>query len=273
VLTLLVFTSIFIEAVVNRILEHPVILCPRQRRSFSVSEAEVIHRLGNPVEGVFAGCVQLKGFSNEWCSLRIGCDCLRLRIIAVARWRHARPNAILQFLPQGPVDVLAEIVNVILRLAKHNCEQEFSCRRWFKRERRKFEVGQVTGFNEVHDLPAVISIPSETIRMPRENARRLSVFDTFEHGVEERPARTLGCHLLLDYFEHVEVLPPSQFAEFRNLILNGPDLPRQVVGRFAGVNKKGLTVHAASLARRFIGAKGLLSTRSVLCQANDPVCI
>ncbi|MGD0652210.1 MAG: hypothetical protein ABSA97_13925 [Verrucomicrobiia bacterium] len=114
-------------------------------------------------------------------------------------------------------------------------EHELSLRGVFKPHSREFERGELAHVKEVYDAASVHAVPCQAVGMPRENSRRFSRFDSFQHRIEHGPAHRLGGLLLNQFGDDREVLARGKFAQFGKLRFNGENLFVLHVGRFSGV--------------------------------------
>ncbi len=111
--------------------------------------------------------------------------------------------------------------------------------------RRSGERGEFAGVEQVNDPPAVHRVAREPVRIPREDARRLTALDPRHHLVEHRAARHLGGLGLDELGGHGEGFLAGMLAQLGKLRLNREHLALLVVGGLAGIEKE---IHAHLLS-------------------------
>ncbi len=165
---------------------------------------------GYPVDlrdGIRAGKQHIPHLSDQPKPFWIFHDCLVFYIVQVSHGRDARKPAFFELRFVSTPYVLAQAVNVILRLAEDQVKHELSLGVVLETVRRKFQLFQLACIEQINNFPAVNGISSKPIRMPGNDPVSFSFLDPLDHFVENRPSRLLrALRFTLDIFHDFQFL-------------------------------------------------------------------
>src|SRR5207249_1757921 len=123
--------------------------------------------------------------------------------------------------PLGPVattDVLAQGIDLVLRLSEHDRKHELALRRVLEGVRRKAEVRELRRVQEVNNLSTVEGVAREPVGMPRQNSIGLAARDALEHFIEYGTAGRFRAARLVQQLDNLQAFlfgVPSQFSHLR----------------------------------------------------------
>ena len=139
--------------------------------------------------------------------------------------------------PKPPLNIDAERIDHVFRLAESNVEHEAALRRVLEPERREVQGFELAGVQCVDDPSAVDTVARESVGMPCQYATHRARLDVIHHGIEDGSSWLPG-RLRLDQFgDNPEALLLRELPELGKLGIDGQELMPVVVRRFPGVEE------------------------------------
>lgn len=190
--------------------------------------------------GVLAREERSKDFLYDREPLRIPSDHLRPGVrphIDVSDRRLPGVPAHFSLSPISAPYMLAQSIDLIFGVAKHDGEHELSLGTVLEGERGESQITEFPGVQEVNDLAAIDSISGEPVWVPGEDAVGFAAGDTFQHQSEYLPTRATGTFAFQENLDDLESVRLSESGELADLGFEGDCLVVVIFGRFSAIHE------------------------------------
>ncbi|OGG12128.1 hypothetical protein A2Z00_02975 [Candidatus Gottesmanbacteria bacterium RBG_13_45_10] len=134
----------------------------------------------------------LKHFANYGSPSIVNDDSFGSGVVEIPRRREAGKFATPYFLAQSSPCIFSEGIHEVFALPKRDSEHKLSLWRGLKPELWKLEELDFTGVHEIYKFPTIHAVARKAIRVPTQNAARLSFFNSINHAVKYRSTGDLG---------------------------------------------------------------------------------
>ncbi|MFZ2149768.1 MAG: hypothetical protein WAV15_01240 [Minisyncoccia bacterium] len=148
------------------------------------THAVIRQKVGDSAEGVRPFGVFFKRFYYNARFSRVRFNISRFRIIHIAKGSAHQPLASTDFLADTTSNILNKIVGIIFTLSERHLQHKFPLRSWLKPKCRKTQRNYFGRVYCVNDAPAVNTIASKTVRMPREDTYAVHFLNAGHHFVK-----------------------------------------------------------------------------------------
>src|SRR5207249_7194398 len=189
-------------------------------------------------DGIGAGKEQLPELSYQREPFGIGDDDLVAGFAARVEVADGRVGGEPALFPLGPItapDVLAQGIDLVLRLPKHDRKHELALRRVLEGVRRKAEVRELRRVQEVNNLSTVEGVAGEPVGMPRQNSIGLAARDPPEHFIEYRTTGRLRAPRLVQQLDNLQAFLFGVPPQFTHLRFNREDLAVFLLTGFSAI--------------------------------------
>ncbi|HEU0081176.1 MAG TPA: hypothetical protein VFQ72_04130 [Candidatus Paceibacterota bacterium] len=120
--------------------------------------------------------------------------------------------------------VLRERIDVVFREAEFDGEHHLSLRCVLAVAAEELEAAELASIEKEDDAASVEAVPRKAVSVPCQDAVGFAGFDSREHLVENRTARSLRGLLLFEFLDDDEAVSFDHLPKLGELRLNGANL-------------------------------------------------